>query len=195
MAQTEDSLLDAAIIRALQLDGRTSVVDLSRSLGVSRHIVAERLRLLTDRDGLRVVAALDPGVAGHHVFTHSMVRVSGAVAPIAQEVASLPNAVFVSIASGERPSHLLVQVRSELCMSYLNTSLHRCYRILLPYIRSVSDSHRRASAGSTRRRRCHRSFRSCPKNRRPLHLSRSSIQPLVSRVINMDWDYCDHGPR
>jgi DNA-binding Lrp family transcriptional regulator len=119
MAQTEDSLLDAAIIRALQLDGRTSVVDLSRSLGVSRHIVAERLRLLTDRDGLRVVAALDPGVAGHHVFTHSMVRVSGAVAPIAQEVASLPNAVFVSIASGERP--LVFESRHRSSQSLLET--------------------------------------------------------------------------
>ncbi|SMX99728.1 Lrp/AsnC family transcriptional regulator [Brevibacterium aurantiacum] len=103
MGQTEDSLLDTAIIRTLQLDGRESILDLARALGVSRHVIAERLRMLTERDGLRVVAALDPGVAGHHVLTHSMVSVDGPVAPTAEEVARLPNAVFVSIASGERP--------------------------------------------------------------------------------------------
>ena len=103
MGHSEDSRLDTEIIRALQRDGRTSVLDLARAHGVSRHIIAERLRLLTERDGLRVVAALDPGVAGHHVLTHSMVRIDGPVQPIAEEVARLPNAVFVSIASGKRP--------------------------------------------------------------------------------------------
>lgn len=103
MGHSEDSRLDTEIIRALQRDGRTSVLDLARAHGVSRHIIAERLRLLTERDGLRVVAALDPGVAGHHVLTHSMVRVDGPVQPIAEEVARLPNAVFVSMASGKRP--------------------------------------------------------------------------------------------
>ena len=103
MGQTEDSRLDAAIIRTLQHDGRESVLNLARALGVSRQVVAERLRILTERDGLRVVAALDPGVAGHHVLTHSMVSVDGPVTPIAVKVARLPNAVFVSIASGNRP--------------------------------------------------------------------------------------------
>lgn len=103
MGQTEDSRLDAAIIRTLQHDGRESVLNLARALGVSRQVVAERLRILTERDGLRVVAALDPGVAGHHVLTHSMVSIDGPVTPIAEKVARLPNAVFVSIASGNRP--------------------------------------------------------------------------------------------
>lgn len=103
MGQAEDSRLNTAIIRMLQLDGRKSILELARALGVSRHVIAERLQVLTERDGLRVVAALDPGVAGHHVLTHSMVSVDGPVAPTAEEVARLPNAVFVSIASGERP--------------------------------------------------------------------------------------------
>ena len=103
MVQTEDSHLDTAIIRMLQHDGRVSVLDLARTFGVSRHLIAERLRILTDREGLRVVAALDPGVAGHHVLTHSMVRIDGPVRPVAEAVAQFPNAVFVSITSGERP--------------------------------------------------------------------------------------------
>ena len=103
LAQTENSHLDTAIIRTLQLDGRVSVLDLARSFGVSRHLIAERLKILTDHEGLRVVAALDPGVAGHHVLTHSMVRVDGPVHPVAEAIAQFPNAVFVSITSGERP--------------------------------------------------------------------------------------------
>ncbi|MGZ1489838.1 Lrp/AsnC family transcriptional regulator [Brevibacterium sediminis] len=103
LVQTEDSHLDTAIIRMLQHNGRVSVLDLARSFGVSRHLIAERLRILTDREGLRVVAALDPGVAGHHVLTHSMVRIDGPVHPVAEAIAQFPNAVFVSITSGERP--------------------------------------------------------------------------------------------
>ncbi len=59
--------------------------------------------MLTERNGLRVVAALDPGFAGHHVLTHSMVSVDGPVRPVAEAVARLSDAVFVSMASGERP--------------------------------------------------------------------------------------------
>ena len=103
MVQTEDSHLDTAIIRMLQHDCRVSVLDLARSFGVSRHHIAERLRILTEREGLRVVAALDPGVAGHHVLTHSMVRIDGPVRPVAEAVAQLPDAVFVAMTSGERP--------------------------------------------------------------------------------------------
>lgn len=103
MAQTENSRLDARLIRALQRDGRASVLDLARENGVSRHIIAERIAVLTKRDGLRVVAALDPGFAGHHVLTHTMARVEGPVRPIAKRIAQLPDAVFVSITSGERP--------------------------------------------------------------------------------------------
>lgn len=109
IGQSEYSQLDAGIIRALQQDGRTSVFDLARTYGVSRHIIAERLRALTERAGLRVVAALDPRAAGHHVLTHLMIRVEGPVRPIAQAVAALPTAVFVSIASGDRP--LVVESR------------------------------------------------------------------------------------
>lgn len=97
------SQLDAKLIDALQRDGRTSVLDLARGQRVSRHVIAERLQVLTERDGLRIVAALDPGFVGHHVLTHSMARVDGPVVPIAAQVAKFPAAVFVSVTSGERP--------------------------------------------------------------------------------------------
>lgn len=103
MSQSEDSELDAHLIRALQRDGRKSVLDLAREQNVSRHLVSERLRFLREREGLRVVAALDPSAVGHHVLTHSMARVDGPVRAAAEKIADMPDAVFVSITSGERP--------------------------------------------------------------------------------------------
>lgn len=103
MPQSEHSELDAYLIRALQQDGRKSVLDLAREKGVSRHVVAERLQVLREKEGLRVVAALDPSAVGHHVLTHSMARVEGPVRAAAEQVAELPDAVFVSITSGDRP--------------------------------------------------------------------------------------------
>lgn len=95
--------VDAALIRALQEDGRTSLRDLAAHLGVSRDAVSHRLRTLTEHGGLRVVAALDPGFAGHHVLTHVMVDADGRVAPIARAVAEQQDPVFVSMVSGPLP--------------------------------------------------------------------------------------------
>ena len=95
--------LDAVLIRALQEDGRASIRELAALLGASRDVVSYRLRLLTEHDGLRIVAALDPAFAGHHVLTHSMVDVDGPAAPVARALAELPDAVFVSMVSGGLP--------------------------------------------------------------------------------------------
>lgn len=103
LPQSEHSELDAHLIRALQRDGRKSVLELAREQGVSRHVVAERLQVLRKREGLRIVAALDPSAVGHHVLTHCMARVEGPVRAMADQVADLPNAVFVSVTSGDRP--------------------------------------------------------------------------------------------
>ena len=95
--------LDEALIRELRADGRTSIRDLAATLGVTRDVVSQRLRILADRDGLRIVAALDPGFAGHHVLTHSMVEVEGPARSVAEAIAALPAAVLVSMTSGPLP--------------------------------------------------------------------------------------------
>lgn len=95
--------LDGRLIHALQKDGRASIQDLADLLGTSRDYVSQRLRRLTERDGLRVVAALDPGFAGHHVLVHGMVSVTGPARPVAEEIARIDDAVFVSMVSGAHP--------------------------------------------------------------------------------------------
>ncbi|WP_206446048.1 AsnC family transcriptional regulator [Agrococcus sp. KRD186] len=101
--ERDHAALDAAITRALQRDGRASISDLAAEVGGSRDLVSQRLRLLLERGGLRIVAALDPGVAGHHVLVHTMIAVDGRALPVAQQVAARPESVFVSMTSGALP--------------------------------------------------------------------------------------------
>lgn len=95
--------LDAALIRELQADGRASIQDLATQLGVSRDLISHRLRHLVQHHGVRVVAALDPSFAGHHLLTHTAVEVNGPVGGIAERISALPSAVFVSLTTGEHP--------------------------------------------------------------------------------------------
>jgi DNA-binding Lrp family transcriptional regulator len=92
--------LDSSLIRALQADGRASVHELARTVGASRDLVSRRLGTLIGRDGLRVVAALDPGFAGLNVLIHGLVDVDGPARPVAERIAELPDTVFVSLVGG-----------------------------------------------------------------------------------------------
>ena len=95
--------LDARLIHALQVNGRRSILELAQLLDAPRESVSQRLQRLVQRDGLRIVAALDPGFAGHHVLVHAMVEVAGAVLPVAEQIAEMDDAVFVSMVSGAHP--------------------------------------------------------------------------------------------
>ncbi|MFF1573194.1 Lrp/AsnC family transcriptional regulator [Leifsonia sp. NPDC058292] len=95
--------LDSSLVRALQADGRASIHDLARTLGVSRDLVSRRLGTLIGRDGLRVVAALDPGFAGLNVLIHAAVSIDGPARPVAEKIADLPDTVFVSLVAGAFP--------------------------------------------------------------------------------------------
>ncbi|WP_051191841.1 Lrp/AsnC family transcriptional regulator [Microbacterium luticocti] len=102
-AKDRDDDVDGELIHALQENGRTSIQDLARTLDISRDYVAQRLRTLIERDGLRIIAALDPGFAGHHVLIHGMVSIVGPARPVAEQIAQMPDAVFVSLVSGTAP--------------------------------------------------------------------------------------------
>lgn len=95
--------LDAALIHALQVDGRATIHELSSTLGISRDATSARLHRLLNEGGVRVVAGLDPQFAGHHVLTNATVEVDGPVGPVANQIADIPNAVFVSMTSGTPP--------------------------------------------------------------------------------------------
>lgn len=95
--------LDAALVHALQLNGRATIHELSNELGISRDATSARLNRLINDEGVRIVAAIDPHFAGHFVLTNSSVQVEGPIEPVANRIADIPNAVFVSITSGPLP--------------------------------------------------------------------------------------------
>lgn len=103
MGERDLDSFDAALTRALREDGRASVNALAGRLGVSRDTVAQRIRVLAETGRMRVAAALDPRFVGHRVLVHGKVAVEGPVAPVARRIAELPEAVFVSLVSGELP--------------------------------------------------------------------------------------------
>jgi len=100
---------DARLVRALQREGRASHLDLARDLGVSRALVAARLRDLLAGGTVRVVAAVDPGLIGQHVMAHVSIEVSTAAEPVAHWLTELPEAVLVSVVGG-RPA-IVVELR------------------------------------------------------------------------------------
>lgn len=95
--------VDAALIHALQINGRATIHDLSTELGISRDVASARLQRLLSVEGVRVVAAVDPQFAGHRVLANAAVQVEGPVAPVAQRIADIANSVFVSMTSGPLP--------------------------------------------------------------------------------------------
>lgn len=50
-----------------------------------------------------MIAALDPGFAGHHVLVHAMVSLTGPARPVAEDIARIDDAVFISMVSGSHP--------------------------------------------------------------------------------------------
>lgn len=104
MVERRDEL-DTRLVQALQRAGRASHLDLARDLGISRTLVAARLREMLSSRTVRVIAAVDPALLGQHVLAHVSVEVSGAAEPIARWLVDIPEAVLVSAVAG---THALV---------------------------------------------------------------------------------------
>ena len=95
--------IDSTLTRLLQANGRARIHDLAHKLGVSRDVVARRMKALRTEDGWRIVAALDPSFAGHRVFVHAAVDIDGPTTPVAQAIAEMDETVLVSLVSGSKP--------------------------------------------------------------------------------------------
>lgn len=100
---------DAALVRALQEDGRASVHALATRLGQPRASVSTRLRAMLADGSVRVIAAVDPAFLGQHVLAHVSVRTDGAVEPVAERLRDLDETVLVSAVGGAHD--LVTEVR------------------------------------------------------------------------------------
>ena len=92
--------LDQGIIEALQANGRESFRRIATRLGVSEATVRARYTRLSNDDILQVVAVTNPLGLG---FEQALVGVktAGAQQPVADEIASWPEADYVVVSAGQ----------------------------------------------------------------------------------------------
>ena len=92
--------LDQGIIEALQANGRESFRRIATRLGVSEATVRARYTRLSNDDILQVVAVTNPLGLG---FEQALVGVktAGAPQPVADEIASWPEADYVVVSAGQ----------------------------------------------------------------------------------------------
>lgn len=92
--------LDLAIARRLQVDGRASFRSIADSVGVSETTVRNRLRRLLDEDLVQVVTVVRPLTTRTTVIAMLLLKIVGDPQPVADEVASWPEATFVALTGG-----------------------------------------------------------------------------------------------
>jgi Lrp/AsnC family transcriptional regulator for asnA, asnC and gidA len=100
--------IDKAIIRALQLDGRTPYSKLGPAVGLSQAAVRQRVQRLVDRGVMQVVAVTDPATLGFAVQAMVAISVTGDVRKVADAVGHLDEVEYVVITAGR--FDLLVEV-------------------------------------------------------------------------------------
>lgn len=99
---------DKAIIRALQVDGRSSYAQLGPKVGLSQAAVRQRVQRLIDRGVMQVVAVTDPLMLGLGMQAMIGVQAEGDLRALAAELAELDEVDYVVVTSGR--FDLLVEV-------------------------------------------------------------------------------------
>ena len=92
--------VDKAIIRELQIDGRIPFARLSPKVGLSQAAVRQRVKRLTERGVMQVVAVTDPLSLGLSTQAMVGIAVTGDVRAVAAAVAALEESEYVLITAG-----------------------------------------------------------------------------------------------
>ena len=96
----EVSDVDAAIIRALQADGRRPYTAIAKDVGLSEAAVRQRAQRLIDEGVMQIVAVTDPLRVGLHRQAMVGLRVDGDVREVARQLAASNEIDYVVICSG-----------------------------------------------------------------------------------------------
>jgi Lrp/AsnC family transcriptional regulator for asnA, asnC and gidA len=92
--------IDGAIIRQLQVDGRTSYADLASEVGLSAPAVRQRMQRLMETGLLQVVAVTDPLKLGLPVMAMVGIEVDGDIRAVADAVGAIDKVIYVVLTSG-----------------------------------------------------------------------------------------------
>ncbi|WP_343910842.1 Lrp/AsnC family transcriptional regulator [Nocardioides aquiterrae] len=100
-----------AIIEQLQQDGRRSYAAIGKVVGLSEAAVRQRVQRLIESGVMQVVAVTDPLELGFARQAMVGIRVSGALEPVADQIAELEEVDYVVVTAGSYD--LLVEVVCE----------------------------------------------------------------------------------
>ena len=89
-----------AIIEQLQQDGRRSYAAIGKVVGLSEAAVRQRVQRLTESGVMQIVAVTDPLELGFARQAMVGIRVTGALEPVADALAALPEVDYVVITAG-----------------------------------------------------------------------------------------------
>lgn len=102
---------DKAIIRELQIDGRSSYAQLGPKVGLSQAAVRQRVQRLIDRGVMQVVAVTDPLTLGFGLQAMIGIQAEGDLRAVAAQLAARGEVDYVVVTSGR--FDLLVEVICE----------------------------------------------------------------------------------
>uniref|UniRef100_UPI0022772C09 Lrp/AsnC family transcriptional regulator n=1 Tax=Nesterenkonia sedimenti TaxID=1463632 RepID=UPI0022772C09 len=100
-----------AIIEQLQQDGRRSYGAIAKAVGLSEAAVRQRVQRLQDSGVMQIVAVTDPLELGFPRQAMVGIKVEGPMEPVADELATYEEIIYVVIAAGAYD--LLVEVVCE----------------------------------------------------------------------------------
>jgi Lrp/AsnC family transcriptional regulator for asnA, asnC and gidA len=92
--------IDKAIIRQLQLDGRTPYAKLGPAVGLSQAAARQRVQRLMENGVMQVVAVTDPLMLGFTLEAMIGVEVDGDLRAVASKVAQVDNVDYVVVTTG-----------------------------------------------------------------------------------------------
>lgn len=109
--------VDAALMRALQGDGRATFQALADGVGLSRTAVRARVRQLVRSGAVRIVGVLHAGVVGMDVLGHVSFRVSGPVGPLLEALVEREAVTLAAQAAGRFPAVAQVRVADDAALT------------------------------------------------------------------------------
>ena len=92
--------LNERIISILRQNGRTAFTQIAATVGVSREVVTDRVRTLTDSGRLRIVAGIHPLAVGLSMSAHLSVWVAGPTRPVIERLEEFDSLTFISETTG-----------------------------------------------------------------------------------------------
>jgi DNA-binding Lrp family transcriptional regulator len=101
---------DTRLYEELQRDGRASMEDLARAVGLSRVAIRSRFARLLESGALRVIGIVHPNVQELNAFAHLSIAVNGSAIAVGEAIANFANAPLVSVVAGR--SAVIAEVRS-----------------------------------------------------------------------------------